>query len=130
MANTTRYHGVGVNFGINTGVSTVTGLFQTRDQSFVSEAETIKNGIGDTYEKTFYDLHQTATFEFVATGAGPSGTVPVIIPSVGDIITVTDTIYTQIAGTNWMVDGIDSKGSNTAAVRVTLKLTEYPNITA
>ena len=128
MINT--YHGVGVNFGIATGITSVTGMFQTNDHGLTADTEIIRDGTGAEIEKTFYAFKSTATFEYVATGTGPSGTVAVTAPSVGQMVTVTDTNYAVIAATNWIVDSVDIKRSNVAAVRVTLKLTLYPSITS
>ena len=125
-----KYHGVGVNWGIGSTLNTATGQFQTRDHSYESEVEVIKTGLGDTIEKTWHDIHETATFEYVATGAGPGGAVAVVMPSIGDLLTITDTQYSQIAGSTWLVDGVDTKGSNSSAVRVTCKLSRYPLITS
>lgn len=127
MINT--YHGVGVNFGIATGITNVVGLFQTNDHGVTSDNEIIRDGTGAEIEKTFYAFKMTGTFEYVASGAGPSGNVSVVYPAVGAMVTVTDTNYSNVNGTNWLVDSIDIKRSNVAAVRVTLKMTLYPSIT-
>lgn len=127
MINT--YHGVGVNFGIASGVTNVTGLFQTNDHGLTSDNEIIRDGTGAEVEKTFYAFKMTGTFEYVATGAGPSGTVTVTYPAVGQMVSVTDSLYPAVAGTIWLVDSVDVKRSNVAAVRVTLKMTLYPSIT-
>jgi hypothetical protein len=124
------YHGVGVNFGISSSLAAVTGAFQTRDHNYESGAEIIANGSGDTVEKTWYDVRQTATFEYVSTGAGPGGSVAVTMPTIGSILVVSDTGYTQIANSYWLVDKVSTKGSNTSAVRVTVNLTYYPLITS
>jgi len=124
------YHGVGVNFGVSSSFSGVTGAFQTRDHSIQSGNEIIANGIGDPVNKTYYGQYETATFEYVATGAGPSGTVAVTYPTQGSTLTITDTVYTQISGSSWLVDKVSTKGSNTTSVRVTCELTRYPLITS
>lgn len=127
MINT--YHGVGVNFGIASSITSVVGAFQTNDHGYTADTEVIRDGTGAEVEKTFYAFKMTGTFEYVATGAGPSGASTVVIPSVGQMVAVTDTVYPAIAATNWIVDSVDVKRSNVAAVRVTLKMTLYPSIT-
>ena len=128
MINT--YHGVGINFGIASGITSAVGAFQTNDHGVTSDNEVIRDGTGAEVEKTFYAFKSTATFEYVATAAGgPSGNAAVSYPSVGAMVTVSDTNYGNIAGTNWLIDSVDIKRSNVAAVRVTLKMTQYPSIT-
>ncbi len=122
-----KYNGVGIQFGVTSSMSTVTGVLQTRDHGYESDKEIVRNGIGDTVSATYYDLRETATFDFVTTGAS-GGVVTATFPAVGDKVTVVDTIYTQIANTNWLVDNVDTKGSNTTALRVSLKMTRYPAI--
>ena len=127
MINT--YHGVGVNFGIATGITNVTGLFQTNDHGLTADTEIIRDGTGAEVEKTYYAFKMTGTFEYVATGAGPSGISAVTAPAVGQMVTVADTNYSAINASIWLVDSVDVKRSNVAAVRVTLKMTLYPSIT-
>ena len=127
MINT--YHGVGVNFGIATGITSVTGMFQTNDHGITSDNEIIRDGTGAEVQKTFYAFKMTGTFEYVATGTGPSGTSLVTHPGVGAMVSVLDANYPAINATNWLVDSVDIKRSNVAAVRVTLKMTQYPSIT-
>lgn len=129
MAN--KYHGISVNFGLGPTITSVVGSFQTNDHGLEMDNEVIRSGDGTSVEKTFYDYKETATFEYVATAVGgPSGTGTVTTPGVGDLVSVSDSQYPAINHTNWLVDTVDIKRSNTAAVRVTLKMTQYPSITA
>ena len=126
-----KYHGIAVNFRVASAIGSVVGVFQSRDHSYEADNEMIKSGLGDTVEKTFYDLRETATFEYVASAAGgPTGAAAVTVPTVGDTMTVTDSVYAAIAGTTWLVDNVDVKGSNTTATRVTVKVARYPAITS
>lgn len=83
------YHGVGVNFGVSSSLAAVTGAFQTRDHNYASSNESIMDGAGAFVEDTTYGLYETATFEYVATGAS-GGSVTVTVPTVGALLTVTD----------------------------------------
>ena len=132
MATATNvYHGVSVNFGIGSTVTSATGLFQTNDHGTESDNEIIRDGNGNEIEKTFYGFRQTATFDYVAGGTGgPSGTAAVVYPTIGTMVTVADTNYTNIAATNWLVDNVNVKRSNTGAARVSLKMTQYVQITS
>ena len=128
MINT--YHGIAINFGIASGITTAVGVFQTNDHGVISDNEIIRDGTGAEIEKTFYAFKQTATFEYVASQAGaPVGNSTVTYPLVGAMVTITDSIYPNIADTHWLVDDIAIRRSNVTAVRVTLKLTNYPSIT-
>jgi hypothetical protein len=124
------YHGIGVNFGLSSSLTDISGAFQTRDHSYQSGNEIINNGQGDPIEKTYHGQYETATFEYVATGTGPGGAVTVTLPSQGLTLTVTDTLYGQIAGSSWLVEKVSTKGSNTTAVRVTCDLVRYPLISS
>jgi hypothetical protein len=123
------YRGIGVNFGISSSLANITGAFQSRNHTFRAEMDTIKNGGGDTMAKVYYDQSEEASFTYVATGTS-GGAVTVTKPTIGALMTIEDTTYPAIAATNWLVDEVSTDGSNTAAVRVTLKLTKYPNITS
>lgn len=125
-----KFHGVGVNFGVSSSLAGVTGAFQTEDNTDASSNEKIMDGGGTFQNASYYGFFQEATFEYVATGAGPSGTIAVTKPAVGDILVVTNTTHTQIAGTNWIVENVDTKGSNTTAHRVTVKLWRADAITS
>src|ERR1051326_6412399 len=97
-----KFHGVGVNFGVSSSLAGVTGAFQTRDNSLEGSNESIMDGQGSFVEDSTYGFFETATFEYVATGNGPSGAVAISLPAVGDYIVVTDTVYTPIAQSNWI----------------------------
>ena len=128
MTNT--YRGIAVNFGLASGITSITGQFQTNDHGYEADNEIIRDGTGAEVEKTFYAFKMTATFEYVASAAGgPSGGATVTVPTIGALATVTDAAYPAIAATNWIVDGVDVKRSNVTAVRVTVKMTLYPSIT-
>jgi hypothetical protein len=125
-----KYHGVGVNFGVSSSLANITGAFQTRTNAYAASNESIMDGVGTYVEDTTYGVHETATFEYVATGTGPSGAVAVTLPTVGDLLTVTDVGYSQIAQTNWIVRSVDVRGSNTTATRVTCNLWRATGITS
>ena len=123
------YRGIGVNFGISSSLANITGAMQTRDHQYRSETEMVRNSYGDTVAKIYYDASEEATFSWIATGTS-GGSITVTLPTIGALLTVTDAGYTQIAGTTWLVDDVSTAGSNTGAVKVTAKLSKYPNITS
>jgi len=122
------YHGTGVNFGISSSLSTVSGAFQTKTHTIQSANEIINSGIGDPITKTYFGQFETATFDYVATGAS-GGVVPITYPSQSQQATVSDNSDPVIAGTTWLVDKVDIKGSNTTSHRVTVDLWRAANIT-
>ncbi len=131
------YKGVGVQFGTkdttvttNPGIS-FTGSLQTRDVSNEADMEQIRDGAGQTIGKVYFDTKQVGTFEYVLTDAAAGGDITVLVPNVGDVMKVVDAKFTQINNTYWLIDSINTKGSNQAALRVSLKVTNYsdmPNI--
>lgn len=126
----TTYRGVGVCWGVGTtAVSTVTGALQTRDHTLRADMDETRNGEGVVVQKTYYNPTEEASFEFVASGTN-GGTVTPTLPAIGSLLTVTDTVYTPISGSAWLVDEVSTAGSNTSAVRITLRMTKYPNITS
>lgn len=125
------FHGVAVNFGVSSSLAGITGIFQTRDNSYEASNESIMDGNGTFVEDTTYGQFETATFEYVATSAGgPAGNATVTVPTVGSMLVVTDPNYSAIAQTNWIVRKVDVKGSNTTAGRVTVNLWRATGITS
>lgn len=133
MTTTPVYHGVKVHWGTtSTGVTTVIGTFalQGRDHNLGSDADVIQNGNGFALGKTYFNHNEAGTFDYIPyTAATPAGDLTPTIPAVGTMIVVTDTVYTAISGSQWMVDSISTKSSNTAAMRVSLGISRYGGIT-
>ena len=128
MANI--YKNVGVHWGTSsTTTSIVSGQLQTRDHTKKADMEEIKNGDGNVVGKVYYNQTDDATFEWIPTSATVNGTLTVTLPAIGDKITVSDSIYADIAKTNWLVEEVSTKSSNTSCLKATAKLTAYPNIT-
>lgn len=129
MANI--YKGIGIHWGVSSSGCTAFGTMklQTRDHTLKSESETIKDADGVTVSKIYYDPTQECTFEYIPSGAS-GGAVTPTLPACGDVITVTDSAYTQVASTAWLVDDVSTKSSNTGVMRVTVKCTRYPSITS
>jgi|ERR1035441_4455793 hypothetical protein len=123
MINT--YRGVGVNWGVYSTIQYVVGAFQTRDNSYSSNSETITDGGNTTVSKVYWDFKEEASFTYVATQPFIAGNAGVMLPFVGYFVTVTDLNYPAISG-QWLVDSISVNGSNTTATRVSLRLSRYP----
>jgi hypothetical protein len=107
----------------------VTGVFQTDTHTIQSQNEIIANGTGEPITKIYFGQTETATFEYVATGTS-GGLVPITYPNQSQVATVSDLSDTAIAGTTWLVDKVETKGSNTTSHRVTVDLWRAANITS
>ena len=121
--------GVGLNFGISGSITNVTGAFQSRGHTFMKEKDTIKDGFGETVTKFYYDATEKANYTYFATGTSNSDAVVVVMPAIGDFVTITDTRYGQISGSNWLVDDVNTDNTNTSAIKVTLDLWRKSTIT-
>lgn len=125
------FHGqVGINWGVGSTISSVFGSFQSRDHHIKAQAEDIKDGGETTVSKVYWDSIEESTFSYVAIQNGPNlfGTAPVSFPSIGMFVQVFDSVLYPVIAGFWLVDDIDINSSNTAATRVTLRLTRYPFI--
>jgi len=127
------YKGVGVTWGTSsTTFSTGMGTFylQSRDHSKKAENKSIKDGNGETRGKVFFDQTEEASFEYIPISSGTvNGSLVPTIPAIGDLFTVSDSIYTAIAGV-YLVEDISTKSSNNGALKATVKLMKYPYITS
>jgi hypothetical protein len=124
------YRNLAVNWGVNSTLNTVSWSMQSRDHGYKSESETIKDGQGATVAKVFFDPSEEVTFTGVVVAAlSSSGSAPVVIPVIGSLASITDVSYPNITGSTWIVEDVNTKGSNTEALKVTAKATRYPGIT-
>lgn len=125
------HKGVGVHWGVTSTGCTGFGTFvlQSRDFSKRADSEVIQNASGFTVNKTFFNHNDSATLEVVVTGSS-GGAVAPVLAEVGDVVTITDSTFTNIAGTNWLVEDVSSRSSNTSAMRLSFSLTKYPLITS
>jgi len=122
-----RFHGLSVQWGVNSTLIGVNGAFQTREHQYKCDNELIKNGGNTSVSKLYYDFSERASFVYVAVQAGLSqlGNAHVDTPFLGQWVNIVDTRYPAIAG-QWLVDDISISSSNTSATRVTLDLSRYP----
>lgn len=128
-------NGVSVAFGISSTSFSGSGIgtfkLQSRNHSKKAKKEDVADATGATVQRTYYDPSEEATLEYIQFAANNAAlTAALVTPAIGAIVTITDTSYTEIAGTNWMVDDVSSAGSNTSATKITLKLERFAGITA
>ncbi len=122
-----KYTGVGVNFGIDSSIGGVNGLFQTREHSYTCNNEDVLDAGNTTVGKCYWDFKEIATFTYVAFQYANSPSINVDMPTLGGLAYVSDNQYTNIAGT-WIVENITTESSNSTAVRVKVTLARYPKI--
>ncbi len=124
------YRGVGCHWGTSSTTSTtITGQVQTRDHDKQAEMEPIKNGDGTTVGKVYYDHNEKCTFNWIPTQATLTGTMNPSLPAIGDLVTLTDAVYTAVAGTNWIVEKVSTKSANNGAMKIDMELAKFPSIT-
>jgi hypothetical protein len=126
------HRGIGVHWAVQSTTVSGAGTFklQSTDHTLQAATDMVQDGSGFTVNKTYYDFSESATLECVITGTNGTGNVSPTLAEPSDIITITDSVYTQLAGTDWLVDSVSVKRSNTSAMRVTYNLTRYPLITS
>lgn len=131
LSNIPVVRGVGVHWGVSTTGVTGAGTFklQSTDHNQGSDSDIVHDASGFAVNKTYYNFNESATLDVVVTGSANSASVAPTLAKPSDIITITDSVYTQLAGTDWLVDSVSIKRSNTSAMRVTYSLTRYPLIT-
>jgi hypothetical protein len=128
------FHGIGINWGISTQIQYAVGLFQTREYNVVANSETITDAGNTSVSKLFWDFREEATFTYVAAGSNSypgfnnnTGNIAPSYPGIAQFVNLTDSNYPNIVG-KWIVDAVSTNSSNLSCMRVTLKLSRYPQI--
>lgn len=131
-------NGTAINFagGVAGTTFTITAvgtlILQDMEHSKEADKEDILDEDGDLTARIHYNFREKATFNYVVKGTGiADAKTQSTIPAIGAIGTVANTTsYTAVAGTNWEVMGVRTRGTNTAALRITLELEKNAGITA
>jgi len=135
MANTFR--GTSIEFGVTGTTLTATLLgtlkLQSREHNFNSDTDDVRDEDGKIVQRSYYNLNQEATFEYVMTGGtgtevGTLAPASLVVPAVGSRVTAANARYTLCDGTNWFVRSSGSRGSNTTALRGVLTLEKFEGI--
>lgn len=135
MALPQAYHGINLNWGL--GLTTVvitgaTGLYQSVDTELSTELQVARDQRGNVQGNVWFNPNDTATVEYVVTDAGspPSGSAAYTYPTQGGMISVTaGTASDPFTGSNWQVESVTFKESNTDAAKISLKLHRWPGVT-
>ena len=125
------FHGVNVNWGVQTEIQYASGLFQTRDHKYSANSELVTDGGETPVSKVYWADYEEATFTYVCTDftevGGDGGFSSTNSPDVGDWVNVTDANYPEIEGM-WLTDEVTVHSANVNATRISLRLTRYPNV--
>jgi hypothetical protein len=123
------YKGVKVNFGVSSSLAAVgTFSLQSRDHTKKSDKEENRGSQGDVEQVTYYNQTEEATFTYIRKDGSASGGNLTISATVdpGTSVTVADANnYNVITGSTWIVEEVSTQGSNTGALRETLRLMRY-----
>jgi hypothetical protein len=104
------------------GATTWSGSFQSIDVKTGGEIDIVKNSVGDTIAKNFYDIgERKGTFVFVTT------VNPFTPPTKGSIGTLVSTFNAEW-NNKWTVDDHSTNNSNVGSQRCTLDLSYNPNV--
>ena len=133
MAN--KFLGVSIKFGVTDstaipGFASGTFVLQDEDHDKDAEVDDTQDPDGITVQRTIFNPKEKATFSFVFKAANNASVATAMgtatyMPAIGDIGTVTNTVDSAIAGTNWIVAKVSKKRSNKNAMRFTLELERF-----
>lgn len=121
--------GKGTLFSLNGQSFNFTGSLSYQDSEYTkkSDIEEIRDSNGEEVTWNFYNVKFDGTFTGVLTGT--SGSVSITSYAPGSLFTFTDTNDTMGAATNWVLEEVSPKRSNTTSARIQFKLRRSDNIT-
>ena len=136
MADTLK--GCGVSWGTSgvsgTGVvfSSSVGEMQSTDLARAATTMELRNGDGDVVGMAFSDLKKTFSVSIIPSHATTKATartqMDLMIPAVGEVVTLADTSCTVTAGDNagkYLLDAARVRYTNTGFAVVELDLTQF-----
>ena len=130
MAGTLK-SSVGIRWGLQ-GVASTTwtnAIMQSTDSEVKAEESEIKNSVGETVALYLYNKTREVSFTFYVGGASNSTASAIEAPAVGDVITVSG--GSNVSGSAWIAKSVSTNSTNTDAVKIVVKATEYTgNITS
>lgn len=126
------YQGINISWGLGGTDYTITGvgaLFQTSDTELKYDEMEIKDQRGNVQAWVGYNPIDSGTVEYVVTASGTSyGTASMTYPTHGSKITIGASSDEPISGSNWIVQTVTVRKSNTDAAKVSLKVIRYKSI--
>jgi hypothetical protein len=127
------YLGTNISWGLGGTEYTISGvgaLFQTSDAELKYDEMEVKDQRGNVKAWVGYNPVDTGTLEYVVNSSGTSyGTASMTYPTQGTQITIGASADEPISGSNWIVQTVTVRKSNTDAAKVSLKVIRYKGIT-
>lgn len=126
------YQGLNISWGLGPTdytISGVSGLFQTSDVEMKYDEAEIRDQRGNVTAWVGYNPSDTATLEWIAKDTGSaSGNAVSTYPTQGTKITVGADGADPISGSNWIVQGVSIRRTNTDAAKISAKVIRYKGI--
>ena len=138
-ANTVPFvneYGYSISWGLGSNIYTIGGaqvLPQSSDDELGYDTAQIRDGFGITRAYVFYDPHDSATIEFAVinnTASYDGYTASMSYPTQGTMVSLSGPPDGDpISGSNWLVNGVTLRRTNTDCTKIQLKVTRYGGIT-
>jgi hypothetical protein len=127
-------YGYAISWGLGATIYTVgpaTVLPQSADNDLTYDAAQIRDGRGTTVAYISYDPHDSMTLEFVTFGSGSydSITASLSYPTQGTMISLSGPDSSDpMSGSNWIVQSVTVRRTNTDATRIQLKTIRFGGV--
>jgi hypothetical protein len=115
--------GTACSWGSGIATSASFGRVQSWNRTSQSASTEIVDQDGDVVTKVYHGFNSTAEAEIVPTGASYT------VPTVGNLITVTDTNGTN-ASASWKIETVGDTQTSGDYVKLRLSLSLHPDITS
>lgn len=126
------YQGINISWGLGATDYTISGvgaLFQTSDTELKYDELELRDQRGNVQAWVGYNPVDSGTVEYVVTASGAAaGTAAMTYPTQGTKIQIGASADEPISGSNWIVQTVTVRKSNTDAAKVTLKVIRYKGI--
>lgn len=126
------YQGLNISWGLGANDLVITGVgmvVQSNDTEIKYDEMEVRDQRGNVVAWVGYNPTDSATMEYVVTASGAAaGTAAISYPSQGSKITVGGNSDEPISGSNWIVQSVTLRRSNTDATKVSLKMIRYKGI--
>lgn len=126
------YQGLNLSWGLGPTDYTITGvggLFQSSDAELKYDEMEVRDQRGNVQAWVGYNPTDSGTLEYVITNASAaSGNASASYPTQGSKITIGASADEPISGSNWIVQTVTVRKSNTDAAKVSLKVIRYKGI--
>lgn len=133
MYNVPKNNGIGVHWGVSsTGITGYGSLaINGTTQGLEADTATATDGDGFVVADVTYNHRETATLETWVSGSADAVNATVAqanLPQTGDQLTITDSVYTLFAGSNWIVGSVGVTRAATDLAKASISLRRYAKI--